>query len=289
MGALFLADHACTRSSGLGCDGRIDLGRVVNTASALCDADVFCFQEVSHGFPDHDGGQDQPAMLASLLPGYWPIFRPAVEKVGDGGRLQVFGNMILSRLPVLEIASHRLPWPATDSRSMQRQALEVLVQGPEGVLRVITTHLEYHSEIHRKAQIERLRTIHEEGERRKAIGFEDHSYGAYRTSPEPIGTIICGDFNLGPDEPLYQDILKPFAPEIPSFHDVWTIARGPTPHPPTTGVADFKQWPQGPHCRDYIFITQNLTGNVKTVRVDIETTASDHQPLALELTATQVS
>jgi endonuclease/exonuclease/phosphatase family metal-dependent hydrolase len=80
---------------GLGCDGRIDLGRTVATARALCDADVFCFQEVSHGFPEHDGGQDQPAMLASLLPGYWPILRPAVEKVDDGGRLQVFGDMML--------------------------------------------------------------------------------------------------------------------------------------------------------------------------------------------------
>jgi hypothetical protein len=47
-------------------------------------------------------------MLASLLPGYWPIFRPAVEKVDDGGRLQVFGNMILSRVPVLEIAQECL-------------------------------------------------------------------------------------------------------------------------------------------------------------------------------------
>lgn len=274
---------------GLGCDGRVDLRRIVRTAKELCDADVFCFQEVSHGFPEHDGGQDQPAMLASLLPGYWPIFRPAVEKVDDGGRLQVFGNMILSRLPVLEIASHKLPWPATDGRSMQRQALEVLVQGPEGALRVITTHLEYHSENHRKAQVRRLRALHEEGEGRRAIAFEDRSGGAYRTSPQPMGTILCGDFNLGPDEPLYREVLKPFAPEIPSLRDAWTTARGPAPHPPTTGVADFKQWPQGPHCRDYIFVTETLADRIAGVKVDVETTASDHQPLALELTATYVS
>ena len=34
---------------GLGCDGRIDLRRIVKTAKELCDADVFCCQEVSHG------------------------------------------------------------------------------------------------------------------------------------------------------------------------------------------------------------------------------------------------
>ncbi|MBM6582910.1 endonuclease/exonuclease/phosphatase family protein [Microvirga sp. BT689] len=270
---------------GLGCDGRIDLRRIVQTAKALCDADVFCFQEVSHGFAAHDGDQDQQAVLAFLLPGYRPVFRPAVEKVDESGRLQVFGNMILSRLPVLEIASHRLPWPATDGRSMQRQALEVLVQAPMGAMRVITTHLEYHSEIHRKAQIERLRAIHEEGERRKEIAFEDHSNGAYRTSPQPVGTILCGDLNLEPDEPLYRDILKPFLSDVPSFVDAWRVSHGPTPHPPTTGVADFKQWPQGPHCRDYIFVTENLAERVVDVNVDVETTASDHQPLALELAA----
>lgn len=271
---------------GLGCDGRVDLGRIVATAKALCDADVFCFQEVSRGFAGHDGGQDQPALLASLLPGYRPVFRPAVEKVDDSGGLQVFGNMILSRLPVLEIASHLLPWPATDGRSMQRQALEVLVQAPEGPLRVITTHLEYHSEIHRKAQIAHLRALHEEGEGRKSAAFEDRSDGAYRTSPQPMGTIVCGDFNLGPDEPLYREVLKPFPPGIPSLRDAWTTARGPAPHPPTTGVADFKQWPQGPHCRDYIFVTETLADRIAGVNVDVETTASDHQPLALELAAT---
>ena len=269
---------------GLGCDGRIDLRRIVKTAKALCDADVFCFQEVSHGFAAHDGCQDQPAVLAFLLPGYRAVFRPAVEKVDENGKLQVFGNMVLSRLPVLEITSHMLPWPATDCRSMQRQALEVLVQAPTGAMRVITTHLEYHSEIHRQAQIERLRAIHEESERRKQLAFEDRSDGAYRTSPQPVGTILCGDFNLGPDEPLYREILEPLSPGIPSFLDAWRIAQGPAPHPPTTGVADFKQWPQGPHCRDYIFVTENLADRVATVKVDVETTASDHQPVALELT-----
>lgn len=270
---------------GLGCDGRIDLKRIVETAKTLCDADVFCFQEISHGFAAHDGCQDQPAILAFLLPDHTAIFRPAVEKVDENGRVQRFGNMILSRLPVLEITSHMLPWPATECRSMQRQALDVLVQAPLGAVRVITTHLEYHSEIHRRAQIQRLRDLHEESERRKQLAFEDPSDGAYRTSPKPVGTILCGDFNLGPDEPLYQDILKPLSPTIPSFLDAWTVLHSPTSHPPTTGVADFKQWPQGPHCRDYVFVTENLADRIANVTVDVETTASDHQPLALELTA----
>ena len=268
---------------GLGCDGRIDLDRIVTTARDLADADVFCFQEISRGFAAHDGDEDQPAILASLLPGFRPIFRPAVEKIDATGRLQVFGNMILSRLPVLQITSHMLPWPATPCKSMQRQALEALVQTSFGALRVITTHLEYHSEIQREAQIRYLRAIHEEGEKRGQIAFEDRSEGSYRTTPRPVGTVICGDFNLGPDEQLYRDIQKPFSAGIPSFVDAWTVAHGTAPHAPTTGVADAKQWPQGPHCRDYFFVTQNLGERVADVRVDVETTASDHQPLLLEL------
>ncbi|WP_201832516.1 endonuclease/exonuclease/phosphatase family protein [Microvirga zambiensis] len=268
---------------GLGCDGRIDLARIVRTAKELGDADVFCFQEISSGFAAHDGGEDQPAIIASLLPGYRPIFRPAVEKLDENGRLQVFGNMILSRLPVLQIISHMLPWPATPCKSMQRQALEILVESSFGALRVITTHLEYHSEIHREAQIGYLRTIHEEGEKRSQIGFEDRSEGSYRTMPRPVGTVICGDFNLGPDEKLHRDIQEPYARGVPRLLDAWTVAHGRTPHAPTTGVADFKQWPQGPHCRDYFFVTENLTERVAQVQVDVETTASDHQPLMLEL------
>jgi endonuclease/exonuclease/phosphatase family metal-dependent hydrolase len=206
-----------------------------------------------------------------------------VEKIDANGRLQVFGNMILSRLPVLQITSHMLPWPATPCRSMQRQALEVVVQTSFGALRVITTHLEYHSEIHREAQIRYLRAIHEDGEKRAQIAFEDRSDGSYRTTSWPVGTLFCGDFNLGPDEQLYLDIQKPFSTGVRSLLDAWTISHGQTPHAPTTGVADFKQWPQGPHCRDYFFLTENLAERVRQVRVDVETTASDHQPLMLEL------
>ena len=43
---------------GLGCDGNVDLPRIVDTAKAFCDADVFCFQEVSCGFVGVDAEID---------------------------------------------------------------------------------------------------------------------------------------------------------------------------------------------------------------------------------------
>jgi len=268
---------------GLGCDGRVDLRRIVETAQALSDADVFCFQEISHGFAPHDGGEDQPAILASLLPGYTPIFRPAVERRDEQGRPQVFGNMILSRLPVLEITSHMLPWPATECRSMQRQALEAVVATAFGPVRVTTCHLEYHSDEHRRAQVEHIRRVHEDYEKRGRLSLRDDTEGPYRTLPTPVGAIVCGDFNLGPEDPLHARMREPFASSAPSFVDAWMARHGETPHAPTTGVADFKQWPQGPHCRDYIFVSENLTDRIVDLCVDVETTASDHQPVALTL------
>jgi endonuclease/exonuclease/phosphatase family metal-dependent hydrolase len=270
---------------GLGCDGKVDLGRIVETAKTLSDADVFCFQEISHGFAPHDGREDQPAILSKLLPGYTPIFRPAVERRDEKGRSQVFGNMILSRLPVLEITSHMLPWPATECRSMQRQALEVIVATDFGPVRVTTCHLEYHSVEHRRAQVEHIRKVHEDHEKRGRLAYRDTSEGPYRTLLTPVGSIVCGDFNLGPEDPLHAEMRKPFASGAPSFVDAWMIKHGDAPHAPTTGVADFKQWPQGPHCRDYIFVSENMTDRIADLRVDVKTTASDHQPVAITLRA----
>src|SRR5205085_1132486 len=96
---------------GKGCDGVVDLKRIVSVARSLADADVFCFQEVSEGFASLDGDAEQAAQLAALLPDHRPVFRPAIETIDSEGRPHRFGNMTLSRLPVLQVASHLLPWP----------------------------------------------------------------------------------------------------------------------------------------------------------------------------------
>ncbi|GIT07626.1 MAG: hypothetical protein CM1200mP30_12560 [Pseudomonadota bacterium] len=55
------------------------------------------------------------------------------------------------------------------------------------------------------------------------------------------------------------------------------------PHTPTCGIFDLKQWKKGPHCRDYFFLSQSLVQKIKQVSVNIETDASDHQPIRLVL------
>ena len=83
---------------GKGCDGVVDLARIVAVARSLAEADVFCFQEVSDGFAALDGDVDQSLQLASLLPDHQVVFRPAIEATDRQGKQRRFGNITLSRL-----------------------------------------------------------------------------------------------------------------------------------------------------------------------------------------------
>jgi endonuclease/exonuclease/phosphatase family metal-dependent hydrolase len=269
---------------GLGCDGRVDLPRIMRTARALADADIYCFQEVSRGFHSLDRGDDQPARLAELLPGYSGVFRPAVDDLHEAGVPRQFGNMVLSRLPIRGIANHVLPWPPVEGlRSMRRAALEVLVGTPLGPLRVITSHLEYHHARHREAQVRRLREIHAEGHALDRLRFRDQSDGPYRMLPPAVGTVLCGDFNMGPGEAAYEAMIADNGSGAPRLYDAWRMCKGSEPHAPTTGVFDVAQWPEGPHCRDYFFVSGELVHGVMGIGVDLATDASDHQPLCLIL------
>lgn len=274
---------------GKGTDGRTDFPRIVEVLRRLGDADVICFQELAVNFPDLDGGAgaDQPAILSALLPGYMPIFRPALDFGLPGGARQLFGNMILSRLPVVQVLAHLLPRPAeANIRSMQRIAIEAVVETPFGPLRVVTTHLEYYSELHRLAQVDAIRALHEEAARRAAApgaaGDGAHA-GLYRPIPRPARALVCGDFNFEPGWPDYHRMLAPFPVGVPGFRDAWTICRPDKPHAPTAGIYDADQWPKGPNCRDFVFVTDDLAPRLRRIAVDVKTDASDHQPVLIEL------
>ena len=148
-----------------GVDGRVDPARIARTARAFADFDVLCLQEVAVHFPGLPGssGEDQMAALTAALPGYTPLFGAATELSEVAGQRRQFGNAVFTRLPVLQVFRHLLPWPADPAvQSMQRMALEAVLQSHGGPLRVISTHLEYYSTHQRVAQVERLRRLHHE-------------------------------------------------------------------------------------------------------------------------------
>lgn len=262
---------------GLGCDGVIDLGRIARVARALGEADVLCFQEVVRNDPALAAGADQVAELEALFPGYRGFFGAALDRLAPGGGRRQFGNVILSRLPVLQVFRHLLPHPPQGGiKHMQRQAIEVVVDTRDGPLRVVTTHLEYFSDVHRAAQIERLRALQVEVAG-NAAQPPPPAASPYDPSPRPASVVMCGDFNLLPGGAEYARL---FAPPLV---DAWRSARPGEPHPPTTGLFDRIQWPMGGHCRDYFAVTPDVAGRVAALEVDLATDASDHQPLRLAL------
>ncbi|MEO8752449.1 MAG: endonuclease/exonuclease/phosphatase family protein [Casimicrobiaceae bacterium] len=272
-----------------GVDEKVDPARVVAEAKRLADFDVLCLQEIADNYPDPllggSRGEDQFAVLASLLPGYTAIEGVAVDHVGADGRRRRFGNMILSRLPVTQAFRYLLPYPADhDVPSMPRIAVEAVVSASFGDVRVITTHLEYWSLAKRSAQVEALRAIYAEGHGYAGsprVGVEDE--GPYLTFERPAATVITGDFNLEPEDPLHARMEAPIAGGTPPLFDAWEVAHPGVAHAPTFRIYEKKE-PGDPelHC-DFIFVSENLRSRVRSLTVDTQTQVSDHQPVILTL------
>jgi endonuclease/exonuclease/phosphatase family metal-dependent hydrolase len=272
-----------------GVDQRVDPARVIADAKRIADFDVLCLQEIADNFPDPllggSKGENQFEVLASLLPGYTAIDGVAVDQIGSDGRRRRFGNMILSRLPVLQAYRHLLPYPADhDVPGMPRVAVEAVVDADIGPVRVITTHLEYYTVVKRGAQVEALRSIYAEGRRyadNPRVGVPDE--GPYVALARPAATVITGDFNLEPDDPLHARMVAPFADGTPPLHDAWQVAHPGQPHAPTFRIYE-KAKPGDPelHC-DFIFVSDDLRRRVARLDVDTKTQVSDHQPVVLAL------
>jgi endonuclease/exonuclease/phosphatase family metal-dependent hydrolase len=263
-----------------GLDGVVDPARIAREVRRI-DPDVLCLQEISVGFDDLPGsrGENQVEELERALPGYAVFFAAAVDIPGSGGARNRFGNVLASRLPVGRVVRHALPWPASDAPSMPRAALEAVSQAPFGPVRVTTTHLEYYSSGHRAAQLERLRELHCETNSETAGGENE---GPYRRQAHPESAIVCGDFNLPPEDPLRARFLEAFLGGAPKWVDAWEALHVGKPHPHTFRVHERKEG-QSPYCCDYVFVTQDLASRLRSISIDGANRASDHQPVSVEL------
>jgi endonuclease/exonuclease/phosphatase family metal-dependent hydrolase len=257
---------------GQGCDGVVNLPRIARVIKAMGEAEVICLQEVARNDPAIAGGADQAAELQALFPGYEAFYGAGVERPP-----RAFGNLLLSRVPVLQVFRHLLPHPAERGiRHMQRQAIEAVVQTRKGPLRVVTTHLEYYSAAHRAAQVERLRALQAEVEANEAQPAKPGA-SPYDPVPRPASLVLCGDLNLLPHDAEYRSLFQ--SPLV----DAWTCLHGSDPHPPSTGLHDREQWAMGGHCRDYFAVTGDVATRAAALEMDSATDASDHQPLRLVL------
>ena len=261
-----------------GIDGRVDPARIARVARELCDPDVCCFQEVAVNFPALAGstGEDQVEILQAQFPGYSAHFAWAVDVADGAGGRRRFGNLILSRLPVQQVWRHSLPWPPEDGvPSMPRIAIEAVVEASWGLVGVTTTHLEYYSARQRAAQVGRLRDL--ESEKAVHAGTtpsEACSSGPFQPFPRPASSILAGDFNMRPDDPLVARMLE-------TWDDAWQVAHPGAPDPPTFCLYD-REHGASPYCSDYVFVSRDLAPRIASVHVDAETQASDHQPVVVE-------
>jgi endonuclease/exonuclease/phosphatase family metal-dependent hydrolase len=264
--------------------GGADLDAIAARLHAIGDFDLLCLQEVSCGFPARDGGPggDQFAGLARRLAGYQAVSAIALDAPDADGAPRRLGAMLFTRHPVLQVLRHSLPWPADpEVMSMPRCALEVTLDTPLGLLRVINTHLEFFSTRQRLAQVERLRALHAEA-CAHARAPRPGAPGPFANITRPAAAVLVGDFNMLPDSSAYTRLLADYGDGTPAWRDAWRLVQPGRAHPPTVGLHDHSPGAT-PFTFDYAFVSADLAGCVRSMRVDGGIGGSEHQPLLLEL------
>ena len=277
---------------GIGLDGNYDLGRIVE---AVRGADLIALQEVSRNNPQN-AGRDLIAELVELLPDYFSVFGApfsvdmgsAVENGKAVNRHFQFGNMVLSRTPILSSRNLLLPRMRTyDRLNLQRGALEAMIMAPFGPLRVYSVHLDHTSPAERMAQVRFLME--------KALAYPREGGALTGTTemqfpepPHPDGFILMGDFNLEPGKDEYRAVTG--IPDV-EFGLARRAHRLVDAAPVGPGGGERITWidPRHPNdktrqrCLDYHFVHASLVPRVKACFVDETAVGSDHRPVWLEL------
>ena len=221
---------------GQGTDGRYDIERlaaVINKAKP----DLVALQEVDVGVK-RSGRVHQARRLAELT-NMAVRFGPTQHY--EGG---LFGNAVLTRLPILDVAIHPLPYTEATPRlvTYPRGAIAVTVRGPRGKpLRFVSTHFQHNLSEDRVAEAKAIN---------KLFAADDE-----------LPTILAGDMNAAPDSEPIQELLsrwsnasdEPASPTAPSKK-------------PTSRI-------------DYVFYRPESMFRLSHAEVIAESVASDHRPV----------
>lgn len=222
---------------GQGNDGVYDLERLAEVIKAV-DPDLVALQEVD--VVVRRSGQVHQAKKLGELTGLSVHYGPTQHY--EGG---LFGNAVLTKLPVRETLIHPLPYTeATPERTTYpRGFVAVTVEGPGGKpFRFVSTHFQHNVEEDRIAEAEAVNQL-------------------LASEGDDLPTILAGDINATPDsEPLRVLLSKwtnatdePAAPTVPS-------------HAPTSRI-------------DYILFRTGDPFTVKEAKVIPDAMASDHRPV----------
>lgn len=276
---------------GIGIDGQYDIARIID---AVRDADVIALQEVTRNNP-RNGGRDMVAEIRAQLPGHFCAYGPNFEAeigshVRDGRAVDVrleFGNMILSRTPILLSRNLLLPRSRSYGNfNFQRGALEALVDTPLGPVRFYSVHLDHRGADERRRQVSFLmqRVLQYPLEGGAISGTAELGLPE---PPTPDAFVLMGDFNMLEGSPEYQIVAgtpdHEFGTPLVARHGVdAALLPGGDTRPTCINMddpADETLWKR----IDYCFVHASLASNVAGLRVDTEAAGSDHRPLLVEL------
>lgn len=277
---------------GFGLDGQYNLERIVDRVRG---ADVIALQEVTRNSPMNQG-RDMVADIRALLPDYFAVYGPNFEAemgshVKDGKAVDVrlqFGNMVLSKTPIL--SSRNLLLPRTRSYgklNLQRGALEAMIETPFGPVRFYSIHLDHRGADERMVQIRFLmeRLIHYPLEGGALSGVTEMGFAE---PPHPEAFVAMGDFNMLPHSPEYELVVgridHEFGIPVVARHavDAATWLGEGEPAPTCVNLEDPADASR--HKRiDYCFVQASIAARITACRVDSEADGSDHKPVWLEL------
>lgn len=226
----------------LGMDGEYDIERIAEVINRE-KPDLVALQEVDVGVK-RSGRVHEVRELARLT-GLAARLGPTQHY--EGG---LFGNAVLTNLPILDVAIHPLPYTEAtpELTTYPRGAIAVTVTAPDGKpLRFVSTHFQHNVPEDRVAEAKAINEL-----------FADD-----------LRTILAGDINAKPDEEPVQILLEQ-----------WSNATDEPPSP-TVPVKEPK------HRIDYIFYRPAPAFELKEARVIPEVMASDHRPVFAELDLTE--
>lgn len=174
---------------------------------ARVEPDVVFIQEVFAR-----DGVDQAEVLAEGL-GY-----NQVRTREANGEPQEFGNAILSRWPLAELETVRLPgWDGADSH---RTALAARIESPAGPILGVVTHLSWQYDAS-ALRLQQLRTVVDLVRRYDERGHNGPTMFGDKT--ETLAPLLAGDFNAVPDSDEIRKLTGLAAPYVDglTFTDSW--------------------------------------------------------------------
>ena len=276
---------------GVGQDGRYDLERIANVVS---DQDIICLQEVTRHWSVSEY-EDQPERLSSLLNMYstyvtgFDIDRS--HKSSDGrihnARSQ-FGNMVLSKWPILYSRGHSLPRPYCEIADdypwkvdFPRNILETIIDCDGTPLRVFSLHLSHLPGPHRQIQTNTIRELLASVPTESKLRAKDFPLLGLTTLkndiPVPEDSLLLGDFNFCLDDEDYKYLTEPQTDRGTQLFDAWPLAKSQTDDRSTCVEDD--EW----MTIDFLFVTKNLIPTINSAYTDHSIIGSDHFPIYFEI------